>query len=98
MAALVSLAGNPEDEHQLLSLTTLRTLACARHIQSKAVFASHGAVGLMVRMLGSGKEACLQEAALGLAGLASDPTVRYTLMAGIHTSAVCATTNIAQPF
>lgn len=75
----MALAANPQDEHQLLALSTLRTLACARHIANKSVFAAHGAVGLMVGMLGSGKEACLQEAALGLAGLASDPMVRNQL-------------------
>lgn len=75
IAALVALGGNQEDEHQLLALSTLRVLACARHIHNKSVFAAHGAVGFMVAMLGSGKEACLQEAALGLAGLASDPMV-----------------------
>lgn len=72
----MSLAGHAEDEHQLLALATLRTLACACHIHNKSVFAAHGVVGVMVGMLCSGKEACLQEAALGLAGLATDPMVR----------------------
>ncbi len=75
VAALVALATHPQEEHHVLALSTLRTLACARHMHNKIVFASQGALALMVRMLGSSKEALVQEAMLGLAELSADAKV-----------------------